>query len=139
MHPLTHRRKNSVNLVFSSEYDVQDILHALLRPWIADIRPEEVTPSYAGSGTRMDFLLPEYSLVIETKIVRDKKHGKTIGEELILDIDHYRSHPECRILWCVIYDPSHYIQNASGLVHDLEGESKNTKGTVSTRIFVIQP
>lgn len=139
MHPLTHRRKNSVNLVFSSEYDIQDILHALLRPWIADVRPEEVTPSYAGSSTRMDFLLPEYSLVIETKLVRDKQHGKHIGEELVLDIDHYRAHPDCKILWCVIYDPNHYIQNASGLIRDLEGESKNTKGVIATRIFVIQP
>jgi hypothetical protein len=33
MHPLTHRRKGAVPLTFSSEYDVQDLLHALLRPW----------------------------------------------------------------------------------------------------------
>src|SRR5262245_29500698 len=80
MHPLTHRRKDSVNLSFSNEYDVQDLLHALLRPWVADIRPEEFTPSYAGSSTRMDFLLPEYSLVIETKVVRDRSHGRRIGD-----------------------------------------------------------
>ena len=45
MHPLTHRRKNAQVLSFSNEYDVQDLLHALLRPWVADIRPEEFTPS----------------------------------------------------------------------------------------------
>jgi hypothetical protein len=45
MHPLTHRRKGVANLSFESEYDIQDLLHALLRPWIADIRPEEFTPS----------------------------------------------------------------------------------------------
>lgn len=73
MHPLTHRRKGAQPLSFGSEYDVQDILHALLRPWISDIRPEEFTPSYAGSSTRMDFLLPAHSLVIETKIVRDAR------------------------------------------------------------------
>ena len=82
MHPLTHRRKGSQNLSFQVEYDIQDLLHALLRPWIADVRPEEFTPSYAGSNTRMDFLLPEYSLVIETKLVRDKTHGKMVGDEL---------------------------------------------------------
>lgn len=137
MHPLTHRRKNSISLVFSSEYDVQDLLHALLRPWVADVRPEETTPSYAGSNTRMDFLLPEHSLVIETKLVRDNQHGKRIGKELVLDIDHYRAHQDCKILWCVIYDPNHYIQNSDGLKRDLEGESKNTKGSITTRIFVI--
>jgi hypothetical protein len=51
MHPLTHRRKAAQCLTFANEYDVQDLLHALLRPWIADIRPEEFTPSYAGSST----------------------------------------------------------------------------------------
>ena len=51
MHPLTHRRKNVQPLSFGNEYDVQDLLHALLRPWINDIRPEEFTPSYAGSST----------------------------------------------------------------------------------------
>ena len=71
MHPLTHRRKGAQPLTFANEYDVQDPLHALLRPWVADIRPEEFTPSYAGSSTRMDFLLPAYRVVIETKIVRD--------------------------------------------------------------------
>jgi hypothetical protein len=55
MHPLTHRRKGAQALTFSTEYDVQDLLHALLRPWVGDIRPEEFTPSYAGSTTRMDF------------------------------------------------------------------------------------
>jgi hypothetical protein len=139
MHPLTHRRKGSLNLVFSSEYDIQDLLHALLRPWIADVRPEEFTPSYAGSSTRMDFLLPQYSLVIETKLVRDRQHGRRIGDELIVDIDHYRVHPSCQALWCVVYDPNHFIQNASGLVRDLEGESRNDKGSVFTRVFVIQP
>ena len=95
MHPLTHRRKGAQLLSFSNEYDVQDLLHSLLRPWISDIRPEEFTPSYAGLSTRMDFLLPAYSLVIETKIVRDRVHAKKVGDELIIDIDHYKKHPAC--------------------------------------------
>lgn len=77
MHPLSHRRKGAQPLSFDSEWDVQDLLHALLRPWVADIRPEEFTPSYAGTtSTRMDFLLPKYSLVLELKYVRDRTHGK---------------------------------------------------------------
>lgn len=137
MHPLTHRRKGAVNLSFSSEYDIQDLLHALLRPWVSDIRPEEFTPSYAGSSTRMDFLLPAHSLVIEMKLVRDKPHGRRVGDELIADIDHYRAHPNCSILWCVIYDPGRLIPNVGGLVRDLEGESPNQRGMVKTRVVVI--
>lgn len=137
MHPLTHRRKGSTPLTFHSEYDVQDLLHALLRPWVGDIRPEEFTPSYAGTSTRMDFLLPAHELVIETKIVRDRMHAKKIGDELIIDVAHYSKHPNCKRLWCVIYDPEHLITNADGLKNDLEGERKTREGTVDVKLFVL--
>ena len=137
MYPLTNRRKGSTQLSFSSEYDVQDLLHAMLRPWIADIRPEEHTPSYAGSSTRMDFLLPAHRLVVEMKFVRDGSHARSIGNELIIDIEHYRRHPECDNLWCVIYDPQGLIQNPEGLKSDLEGARLNKDGSVQVKIFVL--
>jgi hypothetical protein len=137
MHPLTHRRKGVVSLTMESEYDIQDLIHSQLRPWIADIRPEEFTPSYAGSNTRMDFLFPTHSLVLETKRVRDKNHAKKIGDELIIDIEHYRRHPKCDRLWCVVYDPLHLIPNPTGLVTDLEGKRATPDGSVDVRVFVI--
>jgi hypothetical protein len=137
MHPLTHRRKGFQPLSFGSEYDVQDLLHALLRPWISDIRPEEFTPSYAGSSTRMDFLLPAHALVIETKIVRDRAHAKQIGDELIIDIEHYRRHPECKSLWCVVYDPDDLITNREGLKTDLQGPRSSKDGQVVVKVFVL--
>lgn len=136
MHPLTHRRKGSQSLCFENEYDVQDLLHALLRPWINDIRPEEFTPSYAGSSTRMDFLLPAHRLVIETKIVRDRSHAKRIGDELIIDIEHYRRHPDCETLWCVVYDPDNLITNSSGLKNDLDGPRKTKDGEVLVKTLI---
>ena len=137
MHPLTHRRKNAQVLLFSNEYDVQDLLHALLRPWVADIRPEEFTPSYAGSSTRMDFLLPAHRLVIELKFIRDRTHAKKVGAELIVDIEHYRKHPKCQILWCVVYDPNHYLTNAEGLCSDLSGKRSSQDGELVTKVFVL--
>lgn len=137
MHPLTHRRKGVASLSIESEYDIQDLLHSQLRPWIADIRPEEFTPSYAGSSTRMDFLLPVHALVLETKKVRDKAHATKIGDELIIDIEHYRRHQKCDRLWCVVYDPLHLIPNPSGLVGDLEGPRSTPDGAVQVRVFVV--
>jgi REase_DpnII-MboI len=49
------------------EYDVQDSLHALLKLHFDDVRREEWTPSYAGSQSRMDFLLKREKIVVETK------------------------------------------------------------------------
>jgi hypothetical protein len=116
---------------------VQDLLHALLRPWVADIRPEEFTPSYAGSSTRMDFLLPAHRLVIELKFIRDRAHAGKIGDELIIDIDHYRKHPDCETLLCVVYDQDHLLQNAEGLKHDLEGPRATKEGTVNVQLLVL--
>jgi hypothetical protein len=137
MHPLTHRRKGAQALSFSTEYDVQDLLHALLRPWVADIRPEEFTPSYAGSSTRMDFLLPKHKVVLELKFVRDRNHAKKIGDELIVDADHYQRHPDCAHLWCVIFDQDHLLTNAEGLKTDLEGERSTKDGQVHVRVRVL--
>lgn len=134
--PLAQRRKNVPSLSFDSEYDIQDLLHAMLRPWVADIRPEEYTPSYAGSTTRMDFLLPKYKIVIETKRVRDKTHAKKIGDELIIDIEHYRRHPDCDNLWCVIYDSNKLIANPNGLKSDLDGDRTTPDGKVNVRVHV---
>lgn len=139
MHPLTHRRKGAASLTFQSEYDIQDLLHSLLRPWVTDIRPEEFTPSYAGTSTRMDFLLPAHKLVLELKLIRDRVHGRKVGDELIIDIEHYRRHPECNTLWCVIYDPNHFIPNPQGLAHDLDGKRSLTDGTVEVRVLVLAP
>ncbi len=136
MHPLAHRRKGAKSLSFESEYDIQDLLHSQLRPWVADIRPEEFTPSCAGSSTRMDFLLPTHKLVIETKRIRDKSHARKVGDELIIDIEHYRRHPDCVRLWCVIYDQLQLIPNPSGLVSDLEGQRSSPGGSVDVRMFV---
>ena len=44
-------------LDINDEYDVQDLLHALLQLYFDDIRDEEWTLSYARSAARVDFLL----------------------------------------------------------------------------------
>jgi len=135
--PLVHRRKGSQSLSFSSEYDIQDLLHSLLRPWISDIRPEEFCPSYAGSNTRMDFLLPTHKIVIETKRVRDKSHASKVGDELIIDIEHYRKHPNANHLWCVIYDPELFISNPKGMINDLEGIRSTSEGSLNVKVMIV--
>ena len=137
MYPLAYRRKNARSLIFESEYDIQDLLHSQLRPWIADIRPEEFTPSYAGTATRMDFLLPAHGLVIEVKRIRDKLHAASVGNELIVDIEHYRRHPDCARLWCAVYDPHMLLRNPAGMTSDLEGKRSTPDGDVSVRVLVI--
>ena len=115
------------------EYDVQDLIHALLKIYFDDIRPEEWTPSYAGGSSRMDFLLKNERLVVEVKKTRDKLRDKDVGEQLIVDIVKYGVHPDCKTLVCFIYDPEGLISNPIGLENDL---SKLSKDELKIRVYV---
>ena len=113
------RHDGRSTLDIEDEYDVQDLLHALLKLYFDDIRPEEWTPSYAGASSRMDFLLKNESIVIEVKKTRKGLGAKELGEQLIVDIERYQSHPSCKTLLCFVYDPEGKIPNPQGLENDL--------------------
>jgi len=116
---LRQRHENRPTLDVSDEYDVQDLLHALLCIHFDDIRPEEWTPSYAGKSSRVDFLLKPEQTVIEVKKTRQGLGAKEVGDQLILDIARYSKHPNCKTLICMVYDPENRVQNPGGLEADL--------------------
>jgi len=117
---LRQRRSGRVTFVIEDEYDVQDLLGALLRIDFDDVRPEEWTPSYAGRASRMDYLLADHNVVIETKMTRRGLSEGELGDELTVDIARYRAHPEAKTLICFVYDPDGHIGNPAGLRKDLE-------------------
>ncbi|MCM1423647.1 MAG: hypothetical protein NC415_07520 [bacterium] len=116
---LRYRHSNKSALEIKDEYDVQDLLHALLKLYFDDIRPEEWTPSYAGGSSRVDFLLKNEKIVIEVKKTRDGLDDKELGAQLIIDIDKYKAHPDCEKLVCFVYDPEERIHNPIGIMNDL--------------------
>lgn len=113
------RHDDRPTLEVEDEYDVQDLLHALLLLHFDDIRREEWTPSYAGGASRMDFLLKGEQVVVETKKSRKGLGAKEVGNQLLIDIQRYQSHPDCHILFCFVYDPEGRIVNPRGLERDL--------------------
>jgi len=113
------RREQRNTLDVSDEYDVQDLMHSLLRLYFDDIRTEEWAPSYAGKCSRMDFLIKKEQIVIETKMTRKGLTAKEIGAQLIEDIARYRVHPDCNTLYCFVYDPEDRISNPTGIETDL--------------------
>jgi hypothetical protein len=117
---LQHRHDNRPPFaIIADEYDVQDLVHALLRIFFDDVRAEEYTPSYAGGSARIDFLLKKEQILIETKKTRAKLRAKELGEELIIDIARYASHPDCKTLYCLVYDPGYHVTNPAGVENDL--------------------
>lgn len=130
---LKHRHNDRETLIIEDEYDVQDLLHALFKIYFEDVRQEEYTPSYAGSSSRMDFLLKKDEIVVEAKMASKTLRDKLIGEQLIIDINKYQSHPNCKTLYCLIYDPNSFIKNAVALENDLSGTHDN----LFVKVFVV--
>ena len=130
---LRSRHENRQTLEVTDEYDVQDLMHTLLRLFFDDIRPEEWTPSYAGKSSKMDFLLKNESIVIEVKKTRNGLGAKEIADQLIIDIRRYEEHPSCKALHCFIYDPENRIINPKGLENDLSRKENH----LIVRVYVV--
>lgn len=130
---LKNRYNSKPTIVIEDEYDVQDLMNALLRINFEDIRKEEYTPSYAGGSTRVDFLLKREQILIEVKKTRPTLKDKDVGNQLIVDIAHYKSHPDCKHLICFVYDPDNLLVNPRGLEDDL---NRNTSEEMIVEVYV---
>ncbi len=86
---LQKRQRGRASLNIADEYDVQDLLHGILKLHFDDIRPEEHTPSYAGSSSRVDFFLPKERIVVEAKMTRANLGQKEVVDQLIIDATRY--------------------------------------------------
>jgi hypothetical protein len=129
---LLQRYGGRPTLEIKDEHDVQDLLAALLLLFFDDIRREEWGPSYAGKSTRADFLLKTEGILMEVKKTYDGRSEKQVGDELIVDIEHYRQRPNCKVLVCFVYDPEHRIANPVGFERDLS----RTEGDLRIEVVV---
>lgn len=122
---LQKRHNQRETIRFEDEYDVQDVMHALLRLHFDDVRVEEWTPSCAGNASRTDFLLKREQVVVETKVTRTKRRKldqREITNQLIVDKERYRTHPDCKTLVCFVYDPDHLCHNPAALESDVSSQ-----------------
>jgi REase_DpnII-MboI len=126
----TRQRGRVSRFAIEDEYDLQDVLHAMLRLHFDDVRPEEYTPSYAGGSSRIDFVLKAERVVVEAKMMRQSLSVRELGEQLIIDIDKYRVHPDCGALVAIVYDPEFEIGNPKELESDLSRVSDGLRVVV---------
>ena len=116
---LKHRHGGRPPLSIRDEYDVQDLFRAILLLHFDDVRPEEVTPSYAGNSSRVDFYLPDARLVVEVKMTRKSLQQRQVVDELIEDATRYASMRHVDTLVCLVYDPGNYCRNPTALERDV--------------------
>lgn len=123
---LTRRHSNRSTLEITDEYDVQDLLHALLLTLFDDVRDETWQPHYLGRSTRVDLRLPAPGIIVEAKFARAGHADREIGDELAEDVSRYGSAQAAHAaptLVCFVYDPQHIVANARGLERDLAATS----------------
>lgn len=130
---LEKRHDGRATLLIEDEYDVQDLMGSLLLSRFWDVRPEEGTPSHAGKSSRIDFLIKQEKLVVETKMTRDSLTDSKLGEEIIIDIARYKAHPDCKMLFCFVFDPGHRLKNPHALESDLSGNKDGLEVRVQIR------
>lgn len=129
---LRERYDERHTLDINDEYDVQDLMHGLLKINFENIRKEEWTPSYAGACSRMDFLLKNEGIVVEAKKTREGLSAKVLGDQLIIDIERYQAHPDCKMLLCFIYDPEGRLASPEALELDLS----KPHGNIEVKVIV---
>ena len=117
---IQHRYASRPTITITDEHDLQNALEAILRLFVKDIRPEDYVPSYAAGCSRVDFHLPEYGIIIETKMASATLKDKDVGDQLIIDFQHYKALPHCNHLICFVYDKDSNLRNPHALISDLE-------------------
>lgn len=122
---LRNRHAGRDSLIISDEYDVQDLFGSLLKIFFDDVRREEYVPSYAGGASRTDFLLPDAGIVVEIKKTRNSMKDSDLGDQLIIDLERYRAHPQCNFIVCFVYDPDELLNNPEGVMGDLNRIHEN--------------
>jgi hypothetical protein len=103
----------------TDEAELQVLVEALLRTLFDDVRPEDYVPSKGGGNSRVDFVLPEVGVVVETKMARASLTAGKLGEELLIDQGRYPKHPDCQAILAFVYDPGGRITNPRGIERDL--------------------
>ena len=116
---LRQRRDERPTLEVEDERDVVDLLHALLSIQFDNIEPEEWAPTYASGSTRTDLWLKEAGVVIIAKKTKQGIGVKALTHQVSVDFERYGNHPDCRLMFCFIYDPEGRIGHPKGLEGDL--------------------
>jgi hypothetical protein len=113
------RRDYRATLEIEDEYDVQDLLYALLRLEFEEVGNEDWCPSYGDGATRTSYLLYKERVVIVAKKTKTGVPTKELVEQVRIDSTHFSGRADCRTLVCFIYDPEGRVGNPRGLESDL--------------------
>ena len=76
--------------------------------------------------------LKDEQIAIETKMTNTNNLEKKIGEDLMIDIERFQKHEDCKHLICFVYDSTNILENPRELESDLSG----IHGSITVEVIV---
>jgi len=134
-----HREAHLQQWAITCEDDVRDLLYAMLRASLADIKPEEPVPSRAGRSTVADLLSQIARIAIEVKWVGKASDWKRIQDEIAVDIQSYGRHPDCHTIAFVIIDAAKAIPDPGLVQSQLSGPQVIDGKPIEILVFIREP
>jgi hypothetical protein len=130
------RRAGKENYKINDEYDVQDLLYVMLKPIFPNLETEDPVPKIGGRGSRIDLVLKEYGILIETKMIKnsDQNENKYI-KELKEDFESYHSFPGIKNLIVFVYDPFRKTRDRNNFI-SLSGLRKKNEIEYHVEVIV---
>lgn len=98
-------RKGKTSYSITDEYDVQDLLHAVLRAYLKFSVQEDPLPKVAGAkSSRTDISIEDLGILIEVKYVHGPSDQKRLFDEYSQDLVLYAKWPHLKTLIYLIYN-----------------------------------
>lgn len=117
------RKDYRATLEVEDDYDLQDLLCALLKVEFDEVGTDEWTPPYTGGAPRSTFLLDKDRIAVVAKKTRSGLTTKELADQVTADSAHYSTRDKCTTLFCFIYDPEGRIGSPKRLETDLTSVS----------------
>jgi hypothetical protein len=109
------------------EYDLQDLLCALLKVEFDEVATDEWTPPYTGGASRTTLLVNRDQIAIVAKKTGPGLTAKELTDQVLADAAHYRTQGRCSTLFCFVYDPEGRIGSPKRLETTLTSVSEHCR------------
>jgi len=121
------RKDYRPTLEVEDDYDLQDLLCALLKVEFEEVGTDEWTPPYTGGAPRTTLFLNKDQIAVVAKKTRSGLSTKELADQVAADSAYYRAQDKCATLFIFIYDPEGRIGSPKRLETNLTSVSERCR------------